>query len=331
MRLIEVLADAGNEPTVHGIAEQHDVIEYWSGSESEDGRVVMRLLVRPEEQQPVLDALQSALGGDPRARTMVLSLEAVLPRPPEREEDEAERHARTRRSRESLYAEVETGARLDSQFVLMVVFSTIVAAIGLIEDNVAVVIGAMVIAPLLGPNLALALATALGDRDLMWRSLQTNLAGLLLATGLSFLIALLWPVNVQSAELLARADVGLDSVALALASGAAAVLSLTTGLPTALVGVMVAVALLPPAATLGLMLGVAAYPEALGAGLLLAVNVVCVNLAAKLVFVYRGVNPRTWIEKRQARQSMTIYIVFWVVALAILIGAIYLRHRVLGT
>lgn len=330
MRIIEVLADVGNEPTVQSIAEQYEVLDYWTGGEAADGRSSMRLLVRSEQQQPVLDALQAAVGGDARARTLVLPVEAVLPRPPEPEEGEAEHYAQTRRSRESLYTEVETGARLDSQFLLMVVFSTIVAAIGLIEDNVAVVIGAMVIAPLLGPNLALALATALGDRDLMGRALQSNLAGLLLAIALSFLIALFWPVNVQSAELLARTDVGLDSVALALASGAAAVLSLTTGLPTALVGVMVAVALLPPAATLGLMLGVAAYPEALGAGLLLAVNVVCVNLAAKLVFVYRGVKPRTWIEKRQARQSMTVYIVFWVVALAILIGAIYLRHRMLG-
>ncbi len=180
----------------------------------------MRLLVRPEQQQTVLDALQSALGGDSRAKTMILPLEAVLPRPPEPEESESDRQAQTRRSRESLYTEVESGARLDSYFLLMVLFSTIVATIGLLEDNVAVVIGAMVIAPLLGPNLALALATALGDRDLMWRSLRSNLVGLFLAIGLAFLIALLWAVNVESRELLSRTDVGLDSVALALTSGA---------------------------------------------------------------------------------------------------------------
>lgn len=331
MHLIEVLADAGNEATVRSIAEQYEVIDYWSFDMAEDGRSFMRLLVRPEQQQTVLDALQAALGGDSRAKTMILPLEAVLPRPPEPEQSESDRQAQTRRSRESLYTEVESGARLDSYFLLMVLFSTIVATIGLLEDNVAVVIGAMVIAPLLGPNLALALATALGDRDLMWRSLRSNLVGLSLAIALAFLIALLWTVNVESRELLSRTDVGLDSVALALASGAAAVLSLTTGLPTALVGVMVAVALLPPAATFGLMLGVGAYTQALGAGLLLAVNVVCVNLAAKLVFLYRGVKPRTWLQKRQARQSMAVYIGFWVVALVILIGAIYLRQRVLAT
>ena len=101
------------------------------------------------------------------------------------------------------------------------------------------------------------------------------------------------------------------------------------GLPSVLVGVMVAVALLPPTATMGLMLGAGKYQLAVGAGLLLAVNVVSVNLSAKVTFLVRGIKPRTWLEKQKARQSMTVYIVFWVVALAILMVAIYLRHQTL--
>ncbi len=330
MRIIEVVADGGHESTVRGIAEQHSVADYWAGWTSEDGRRAMYLLVRPEKQQAVLDALQSALGKLEHTRILILPVEATLPRPAELEEDEAERYARTRRTREALYDEIQSGARLDSYFLLMVLFSTIVAAIGLLEDNVAVVIGAMVIAPLLGPNLALALATALGDRELMWQALRTNLAGLALAAGLAALIGMILPVNIGSAELAARTDVAMDSIALALASGAAAVLSLTTGLPTALVGVMVAVALLPPTATLGLMLGAGQTHLALGAGLLLAVNVVCVNLAAKLVFLYQGVRPRTWLEKRQARQSMVAYLLVWLVALTVLAGAIYVRQQLLA-
>ncbi|NIV31322.1 MAG: DUF389 domain-containing protein, partial [Anaerolineae bacterium] len=109
----------------------------------------------------------------------------------------------------------------------------------------------------------------------------------------------------------------------------AAVLSLTTGLPTVLVGVMVAVALLPPTAALGLMLGSGQIDLAIGAGLLLAVNVVCVNLAAKVGFLVMGVKPRTWLEQRKARQSMTTYIGFWLVTLLILLAAIYLRTQIL--
>jgi uncharacterized membrane protein len=125
---------------------------------------------------------------------------------------------------------------------------------------------------------------------------------------------------------MARTDVGLDSVALALASGAAAVLSLTTGLSSVLVGVMVAVALLPPTATLGLMLGAGQYHHALGAGLLLAVNIVCVNLAAKVVFLAKGIHPRTWWERKRAKRAMLLYVIIWVLSLAILIAMIYVRR-----
>ena len=128
---------------------------------------------------------------------------------------------------------------------------------------------------------------------------------------------------------MARTDVGLDSVVLALASGAAAVISLTTGLASVLVGVMVAVALLPPTATLGIMLGSGQTKLAVGAALLLAVNIVCVNLAAKIVFWVRGVKPRSWLEKQKANQSMVTYMVIWVLSLTFLLVVIFIRKGLL--
>jgi hypothetical protein len=58
----------------------------------------------------------------------------------------------------------------------------------------------------------------------------------------------------------------------------------------------------------------------------LAVNVVCVNLAAKLVFLLRGVKPRGWLEARAARQSLTAYLSFWVLSLVILLLVMHLRQ-----
>jgi uncharacterized membrane protein len=146
-----------------------------------------------------------------------------------------------------------------------------------------------------------------------------------LALLLSVILGMLYPLNLDSHELMARTDVGLDSVALALASGAAAVVSLTTGLASVLVGVMVAVALLPPTATLGLMIGAGQPKLAVGAALLLAVNIVCVNLAAKIVFWVRGVKPRSWLEKQKANQSMVTCLVIWVLSLAVLLVVILFR------
>jgi len=327
MKIIEVIADNGHLDTIIGIAEQQGVIDHWTSAIAEDGRCAVRLLVSPESRQAVLDALQSVLSTSDNARIIVTPVEVSLPREETNtEEDNAKRQ--TALSREELYNSIESSSRLDGRFLLLVFLSTIVVMVGLLEDNVAVVIGAMVIAPFLGPNIALALGGALGDNQLIWQALKTNLTGMLFALFLCGLLGWWWPYEVSSQELLSRTQVGLGSIALALASGAAAVISMTTGLSSILVGVMVAVALLPPTATLGFMLGSGHYDLAMGAGLLLAVNVVSVNLAAKLSFLFLGIKPRTWLDQQRARQSITSYIIFWLISLLALGTLIYLRSHI---
>ncbi|GMQ89272.1 MAG: TIGR00341 family protein [Gammaproteobacteria bacterium] len=330
MRLIEVIADAGHLDTLTGLAEQYGALDCWYSQTVEDQRRSVRMLVDDSKRQTVLDALQNLLSTSDNARIVVLPVEAVLPRP--EKEAEAKKSSTNKIStgttREELYNQIEKGARLDGNYLILVFLSTVVAAIGLLENNVAVIIGAMVIAPLLGPNIALAFAATLGDRDLLQESFKTNMIGLMFALLLSVVIGWLWPVFSPGAEILARTDVGFDGVVLALASGAAAVLSLTSGVASALVGVMVAVALLPPTATLGMVLAAGEFEMAAGAALLLAVNVVCVNLSANMVFLVKGVRPRTWIEKRKARQSAAWIVLFWATALGVLLFAVYVRKLV---
>lgn len=326
MRIIEVITDHGHVDTLRGIAAQQELVDIWVGHNDEDGRCSTRLLVRPEKQQVVMDALQSLLATSEDTRILVLPVEATLPRL-EQDEIEEENLNSVTRSREELYQKIVSGAKLDSNFMYMVVMSTIVAAIGLLEDNVAVVIGAMVIAPLLGPNMALAFATTLGEGKMLWSALKSNFAGLFTALIISIAIGFIWPLNFDSHELMIRTSVGMDGVVLALVSGAAAVLSLTAGWANSLVGVMVAVAILPPTAAVGLMLGSGNYQHALGAALLLAVNIVCVNLASNLTFLFKGIKPRTWYEKKKAKQSLIIFVLFWLVALAILVVVVKVRQE----
>ncbi len=327
MKIIEVITHHDHINTVEKIAQEHGAIDQWSvGSLDENQRHVMRLLVDDNHRQAVMDALQNLLGMHDSCRIVVLPVEATLPQMEvDDKEKENEKSSTSGATREELYHSISKNAELNSNFLLLVFLSTIVASIGLIENNVAVVVGAMVIAPLLGPNIALALAATLGDTPLIWTSLKTNMAGLGLALGLSLIIGLIFPADLNSHELMSRTYVGIDSAVLALASGAAAALSLTTGLSSVLVGVMVAVALLPPTATIGLMLGSGQPELALGASLLLAVNIVCVSLSAKIVFLARGIKPRTWLEKRKAKQSIITYLVFWIISLLVLLLAIYLR------
>jgi uncharacterized hydrophobic protein (TIGR00341 family) len=331
VKVIEVIADAGHEDTIRGIAEQHGAEDCWIGAEDADGRRAMRLLVAPGNRQAVLDALQSTLGTSENWHLLITPTEAVLPKAVEEKDKEKENGEKKSRkgglSREELYNVVERNARLDNNYLALVCLSTIVVAIGLIADNIAVVIGAMVIAPLLGPNIALALGTALGDTPLMWQSLRTALAGLGLALVLCIAIGYFSPFETGSIELMSRTRVGPEAILLALASGAAAVISLTSGYSTVLVGVMVAVALLPPTAALGLMLGKADWSHAYGAALLLAVNIVSINLVAKLAFRFAGIKPRTWLEQRKAQQSMTAYILGWAIALGLLVIAVVLYQQ----
>lgn len=320
MKYIEIIADAGNTDTIAAICEKAEITDYRPGTIDENNLQQSRILTSDEKLQTILDTLQNVLGTQQNTRIVVLPVETSLPR---KEEEKSKQEKSAIATREALYEEAKKNTRLDLNFMVLVFLSTVVAAIGLIENNVAIVIGAMVIAPLLGPNLALSLGTALGDVSLVRKSILTLLSGIALAVILAAAIGSFWPSPLDSPELMARTVAGLDSAVLALASGAAAALSITTGLSSVLVGVMVAVALLPPAATLGIMLGQMKYGLAIDAGLLLAINIVCVNLASKIVFFTKGIRPRTSSEKAKASRAMVVYIMGWIIALVILLLVIY--------
>ena len=318
MRLIEVSFDDGSlvqallKATLKTGPLDHRLTEPDSR-----GRRLLRLTFKDGDGQKAIDAIQAILEDQVDWRLVVIPVEATAPKVDETP-DETQKQRRTLALREEMYADISKGAKLDVDFALMTALSTIVVVFGLSADNIAAVIGAMVIAPLLGPILAFSFGSALGDLQLMGRAARTAGAGLALGLAISFAIGLVYTPNLYSDELMARTVVGLDAPALALASGAAAALSIVTGLPATLVGVMVAVALLPPAAATGLLAGSGEWTYASRAAVLLAINVVAVNLSALLIFFFKGVRPRTWLERRSAKRSVYVNLAVWIVLIAIL-------------
>lgn len=342
MKIIEVIADTSHHDTISAIAEQLEVEDIWFGPANEDGRIAARILAQPENRQKVLDSLQTIFQTADNYRILIIPLDTVLPKPLEKNDSNSEapplteeektkekekKKAALMSTREEILAQVEKDAQLNNNFILLVILSAIVAAIGLLENNLAVIVGAMVIAPLLGPNIAFSLGSSLGEKKLVIESLKAIFVGIITAILFSIGIGLVWPGSFDSMELMSRTDVAYSGTAIALASGAAASLSLVSGTSSVLVGVMVAVALMPPAVTIGLMLSIGEYNHSLGAALLLAVNIVCINLSSNLVFLFRGIKPRTWLEAHKAKQSRMLYIGVWVVLLLILFVAIYFRHK----
>lgn len=335
LRLVDIYL-----PTAHDelppFEEDHPVLDRQTLLLTED-RKLERVLLNVEDTEAFMEWLHDALGPVEDYRIILTPVEATLPRPkPEEEneeeaapsaaedEDENETTSVARISREELYQDVNDSISVTSVHYMLVALSTIVAAGGMLRDSVAVVIGAMVIAPLIGPNIALALGTTLADRTLLRQALLVNLLGFALALALAFGIGLVLPVDPETSEIAVRTSVGLSDVALALAAGVAGTLSVTRGISTALIGVMVAAALLPPLVALGMLGGAGYWTAAQGAGLLTLTNVVAINLAGVITFLAQGVQPMSWYEAEQAKKATRWAIAIWVVALGVLVAAILL-------
>lgn len=325
MRIIEVTAPAGHEDSLQAIGEIKGVRDVWHTHDPDGERCLVRFLVDKQAQQGVVDSCQTLLSGTQDWRLALLPVEAVAPFHQKMNPEEKKGRGFGITTREELYHDISEGAEITRDYILFVILSTIVAGIGLIEDSVAIVIGAMVIAPLLGPNLAFSFATVLGDRSLVFRAGLAVLLGLFLSVGIAAVWGFVGTVPETSIEIASRAEVGYGAIVLALASGAAAVLSLSTGVSSALVGVMVSVALLPPAVVLGFDIGGQKWQDAQGAAILLAVNLVSVNLAAQAVFVYRGIRPRTFMERKGVRGFAWLTFILWAALLIALMVLITLR------
>jgi uncharacterized hydrophobic protein (TIGR00341 family) len=336
LRLIEVFLPAEQAGKVVELLADPPPLGLWRMSAT-DGQSAVRILVDAERSEAVLDGLENRFKHVDGFRVILLPVEAAIPRPAEPAGATAEpvtppvettaAPAPGRISREELYADIADTTRFSGVYLAMVVLASIVAAIGLVRGNVAVVVGAMVLAPLLGPNVALALATTLADTALARTALKANAAGLAAAFAIALAVGFAVPVDPQGAEIAARTQADLSDVVLALAAGSAGSLAFTSGVPATLIGVMVAVALLPPLVTCGLMVGSGHSREAMGALLLLVSNIICVNLAGVVTFLVCGIRPLTWWEADRARRATRVAMALWLGLLAVLIGLIFLARR----
>ena len=333
LRLVEILVPTDQADDVREVMEEAQLGGPWYTS-LDDGRILVRILLEADQTGPIVDKFEQRFGASEHFQLVILPVEAALPRQQESDKSpdndtETDQPAKSASalSRQELLEEVRDMSRLSRVFLATLVLSTIVAAVGLLRDNVAVIIGAMVIAPLLGPNVAMAFATTLGDPPLIRQALLCNAVGFCIALILALAMGLVLDFDPRAiGEIASRTEVGLSDIVLALAAGAAGVLVLTSGVSTALVGVMVAVALLPPTVVFGLTLGAGHGSLAYGAGMLLATNLICVNLAGVVTFVVQGVRPLTWWEADRAKRSTRVALAIWVLLLAALVVLIVLAR-----
>ncbi len=332
LRLIKILPPNGYGD-LKSLINEEDIVDSWI-DKSEGDRTVINLLADVELTEKILGDLETKFTGYEDYRIVLLPISATLPAQKEEENDNEEQSADRnekkkeekrvlRISRDELYEEIKKIVDLSWVYLVLIALSCVVAANGLIRDNAAMVIGAMVIAPILGPNVGLALATTLGDQALLKRSLKSIFYGFSLGLSLSILMGLLIDFNPEVSEISSRTVVSYADIALGLAAGIAGCLSFTRGISAAVIGVMVAVALLPPMVATGLLLGSGMYELAYGAGLLTVTYIICVNLAGVLTFLLQGIKPHSFTERREGEEFSRYAIFIWVSLLIILSVIIY--------
>ncbi|HUV70392.1 MAG TPA: DUF389 domain-containing protein [Terracidiphilus sp.] len=208
------------------------------------------------------------------------------------------------------YAQVYGSAEMTSlSYWLEIVFSAGIAAFGLVLNSPAVIIGAMLISPLMGPIMAMGLALAAGDLYLVIKAIANLLASVSLAIGFSAIIVWLLPFHSITPEILARINPTLLDLGVALFSGLAgsvAVCRFGGGeAVTTLPGVAIAVALMPPLCTIGFGLGSGFNTRIMGgAGLLFLTNLVAIVASAFAVFLLVGMDsPEVRSATEHAREG----------------------------
>lgn len=331
-RVIKIILPENQRKNALELLEGLENLSFWL-EESSGVNFVASVLINSGRSETIMDLFEKRFSSVEGFKLILFPVEASIPRvetPDEhvsvssQDKTRTEQKTALRISREELYSDIVDSTKLSNIFILMTVLSTVVVAIGLLKNNVAVIIGAMVIAPFLGPNVALALSTNLADDKLGLNALKTLLSGIIIVLLLSASMGYFFEADPMIPEIASRTRASLSDIILALASGCAGVLAFTTGASSAVIGVMVAVALLPPLTVSGLLLGTGKLPEAIGAFLLFITNIICINLAGVITFLFQGVSPRAWWEADKAKKATRKALAIWSMILVVLALIIFL-------
>ncbi|MFB6090936.1 MAG: TIGR00341 family protein [Halobellus sp.] len=318
MRLVQVMVPTGKREAVLDLLDDEGVD--YAVSDETSGRDYTAVVTFPlptAAVEPILDQLRG-VGIERDAYTVVVQAETVVSDQfdalQERyESDEEENGNGDRIAREELVARADEMAPTVRPYVLMTAVSAVVATAGLLLDSPAVVVGSMVIAPLIGPAMAASVGTVVDDSELALRGVKLQALGAVLAVGSAAVFAILLRVTnvvpLTAEEVFAIGEIrerlapDVLSLVIALGAGAAGAVSLSSGVSSALVGVMIAAALVPPTAVVGIGIAWGAPQNVVGSAVLVLVNVLAINFVALVVLWRLGYRPKLWFREEEARAA----------------------------
>jgi uncharacterized hydrophobic protein (TIGR00341 family) len=223
---------------------------------------------------------------------------------------------------ERLVESTDRYTRLNKDVLTMALFATMIALAGLFLDNVAIVIGAMLLSPLLGPINAFAVNANLGRIRKLAKSQAAVLLLLasiiIMAAAITFAVSQFGSLSENTTQIALRTHATLIDILIALILGLAAGLALLVGFPEILVGVAIAVAIVPPAAVTGIGLALFNMNLFLGALVLTLIYLFGLQLGSTLILRIRGVLPRRYYQQTEAKKRSAYSIIVLALLLALL-------------
>lgn len=188
-----------------------------------------------------------------------------------------------------VYNQLSEANRLDFSYLAMVIISAHIATLGLITNSPAVIIGAMIISPLMGPIMAGGLAFAIGDARIGRGAFQAISIGLVVSVGFAALITLISPTKDNTAEILARTSPNILDLFIALFCGLAGAFAATFRKnASSIVGVAISVALMPPLCVTGFGISTGQPKIILGSFLLFFTNLTAIFIVSTVFFLIFG-------------------------------------------
>lgn len=201
----------------------------------------------------------------------------------------------------SLNRSLWRGAEPSFNYYMMLFLSGVISTLGLLAGSTAAIIGAMIVAPLMGPIIGMAFAITMGNRRLLKRSVLSVVTGTLLTVGTAYLICSIIGLNSLNSEILQRTRPTLIDLAIGLAAGAAGAFATTRReVAEALPGVAIAVALVPPLSVIGIGLAHGDLSIFTGSTLLFLTNLAGIVLSGGLVFIWQDYG-----SIRRAKRGLT--------------------------
>ena len=211
---------------------------------------------------------------------------------------------------ESLYFEDPGAGAKERGFWVLLILSVIIATLGVLADSTAVVIGAMLVAPLMTPIMGASAGIVNGWTGRMTRSFATVAGGVLVAIAVAWIVAAWTPQLVPLAtntQITSRISPTLIDLMIAIAAGAAGAYAIVDKrVSSSITGVAIAVALVPPLAVVGILLHASNFDDALGAFLLFLTNLVSIILVAGIVFLLMGLAPMRELEENRQKNKTVI-------------------------